>query len=413
MEEEKKVEESKSEKEVKRNYRVGYKKDILILTHKLGVVPLRSLRYLTAPTRPRMIQKAIMQMEEDGTVKIEKRGLEKVVALQPSKMQKQKYQQYIPEYIQNYYNNFSSRNLWKTSDKDMSAQIKSLRDVDAQMFFYSCGFKIGPDAKDLTKEMIGRKENSYYSSREFKRINGYMDSKPEVNNKIVSSRVNGLLLADSGFYTVYNIGNMMIQWRRLSESKLSMYVVDLLRNRCEYELDAKVKKEAIVLATSDHIFRQICELNYEKNRTYKTIYMNIDYVYDSIYGIPEDYNGKLLIEILSTEGWKGRIKHMLLDDKLIENGMFTNVPCDGYDEENETNILIFCIPDLVKLKAFVARANLECNKKKYKIYCYSYQIPLIVSLAGKNVEILKTDIEKFHKKFFEKEESELSAMGGT
>lgn len=403
-EEKKNKDETKPEKEVKRNYRVGNKREMLILIHEMGVVPLRSLRYLTAPARPRMMQKAVAQMKEDGTIKIEKRGLEKVIMLQQSKLQKKKYQQYIPDYILEYYNNFSNYNLWYTSDKDMTMQIKSLRDTDAQMFFYSCGFKIGPDAKDLTKEFIGRKENSYYSSREFKRIQGYVNGKPEVSNKIISSRANGLLLTDSGAYTVYNIGNMMIQWKRSSESKLSMYVTELLRSKCEYELDAKVKKEAIVLATSDHIFRQICELNYEKNKTYKTIYMNIDYVYDAMYGVTEDYNGKMLIEIMSTEGWKNKIKHMLLNDKLIADSMFTNVPCDGYDEESETNILIFCISDLVKLKAFVARANLECNKKKYKIYCYTYQIPLIVSLAGKNVEILKTDMEKFHEKFFEKQE---------
>ena len=395
------AEEKKNKKEVKRNYRVGNKREMLILIHEMGVVPLRSLRYLTAPARPRMMQKAVAQMEEDGTIKIEKRGLEKVIMLHHSKLQKKKYQPYIPDYVLEYYNNFSNYNLWYTSDKDMAMQIKSLRDVDAQMFFYSCGIKIGPDAKDLTTEMIGRKESSYYSSREFKRIHGYVNGKPEVNNKIISSRANGLLLLDSGAYVVYNIGNMMIQWKRSSESKLAMYVTDLLRNKCEFELDAKVRQEAIVLATSDHIFRQICELNYENNKTYKTIYMNIDYVYDSIYGVPEDYNGKLLIKIMSTEGWKNKIKHMLLDDKQIEGSMYTNVPCDGYDEETETNILIFCIPDLVKLKAFTARANLEGNKKKYKIYCYSYQLPLIISLAGKNVEIMKTDIAKFHDKFFE------------
>lgn len=396
MEQEKKRE----KKEVKPNYRVGNKKELLILLHKLGVIPFRSLRLLTAPARPRILQQAIYQMERDHVVKIEKRGNEKIVMLQNTELQRKKYQEYLPALLIDYYNDFSNRNLWRTSEKDVVGQVKVIRDTDAQMFFYACRFQIGPDAKDISKELIEMEERSYYSSRELKRLDGYNDGKASSGKKISASRVNGMMLADSGAYAVYNLGNQMIEWRRFSEVKLSTYITELMRKRSAYEQNAKIPKEAIVLATTDKIFHQICELNYEKNKTYRVTYMNIDYVYDSIYAVPEDINGKLLIDIMSSRGWKYRIKQMLLRPEYIEDQKFTTVPCDGYDQINDVYILIFCIPDLVKLKSYVARANLEGNKKKYRVYCYSYQIPLLVTLAGTNIEILRTDINKFHDKYF-------------
>ena len=82
----------REKKEVKPNYRVGNKKELLILLHKLGVIPFRSLRLLTAPVRPRILQQAIYQMERDHVVKIEKRGNEKIVMLQNTELQRKKYQ---------------------------------------------------------------------------------------------------------------------------------------------------------------------------------------------------------------------------------------------------------------------------------------------------------------------------------
>lgn len=404
MKEEQKKQQKEKQKEIKPNYRVGNKKEILELLYTIGVIPYRSLRLLTAPAYARMYQRAINQMEQDGVIKVEKRGTEKVIMLQSTELQRKKYEKYLPEKLLDYYNSFSKRSLWALTEKNISVQTKAIRDTDAQMFFYACGFMIGPRAKDLTREMIEETENSYYSSREIKSVCGYKPNKDVTSKKITSSRVNGMLLSSGGTFAVYNLGNQMIEWRRFNELKFATYMGQLLRERSTYELDAKIPKEAIVMASSDSIFRQICELNYEKNRNYHVTYMNIDYVYDSIYAVPEDANGKMLMDIMNTRSWRRRIKELMLKPEYIEDSMYTQIPCDGYDKENDVHILIFCIPDLVKLKTFVARANLEGNKKKYRIYCYTYQIPLLVSLAGSNVEILKTDIKKFHDKYFAEKE---------
>lgn len=391
----------KEKQNIKPNYRIGLKNELLTILHITGVIPYKSLRLLADP--PTMYQRAIRQMEQDGVVKIEKRGADKIICLQNTATQKNKYQEYLSERIVEYYKEYGNRNLWKMSE-DAPERNKTMRDTDAQMFFYGCGYQIGPLAKDLNSEMIGEKEKSYYSSREIKRIEGYQDGKPKTNKKITASRVNGIIISDGGNYIVYNLGNKMIEWRRFSEVKMATYVTELIRKRSIYEQNAKMPKEAIVLATTDRIFHQICELNYERIRTYRVTLMNIDYSYQSVYAVPENQDGKMLMHIMEQKGWKHDIKTRLLKESEIEDQKFTNIPCDGYDTENDRYTLIFCIPDLVKLKAFTARANLESDPKKYRIYCFTYQIPLIVSLAGTNVTILKTDIKSFYDKYYREKE---------
>lgn len=389
------------EQGVKPNYRIGNKNEILTLLHITGIIPYKSLRLLA--DTPTMHQRAIRQMEKDGVVKIEKRGTEKYICLQKSESQKKKYQEYLPENIIQYYKDYGSRNLWKMTEK-VTEQNKVIRDTDAQMFFYGCGYHIGPYAKDINTDLIGEDENSYYSSREIKRIDGYTDGKSKTNKKVTASRVNGILINGGGNYIVYNLGNQMIEWKRFSEVKMATYVTELIRKRSMYEQEAKMPREAIVLATTDRIYHQICELNYERNRTYRVTLMNIDYSFQSIYAVPEDKNGKLLIRIMGQKSWKHDIRKRLLSEKELENKIYTTVQCDGYDTDNDIYTLIFCIPDLVKLKAFTARANLESNPKKYRIYCFTYQIPLIMSLAGTNVTILKTDIKSFYDKYYSEKE---------
>lgn len=389
------------EQSVKPNYRIGNKNEILTLLHITGIIPYKSLRLLA--DTPTMHQRAIRQMEKDGVVKIEKRGTEKYICLQKSESQKKKYQEYLPENIIQYYKDYGSRNLWKMTEK-VAEQNKVVRDTDAQMFFYGCGYRIGPYAKDINTDLIGENESSYYSSREIKRIDGYTDGKSKTNKKVTASRVNGILINGGGNYIVYNLGNQMIEWKRFSEVKMATYVTELIRKRSMYEQEAKMPREAIVLATTDRIYHQICELNYERNRTYRVTLMNIDYSFQSIYAVPEDKNGKLLIRIMGQKSWKHDIRKRLLSEKELENEIYTTVQCDGYDTDNDIYTLIFCIPDLVKLKAFTARANLESNPKKYRIYCFTYQIPLIMSLAGTNVTILKTDIKSFYDKYYSEKE---------
>ena len=77
MKEEQKKQQKTKQKEIKPNYRIGNKKEILELLYTIGVIPYRSLWLFTTPLHPRMYQRAVTQMEQDGVIKVEKRGKER------------------------------------------------------------------------------------------------------------------------------------------------------------------------------------------------------------------------------------------------------------------------------------------------------------------------------------------------
>ena len=87
----------------KLNYKKRYKNEILRLIYMCGLIPYRSLRILAA--EPRMYQRAIRKMEEDGIVAIDKKGGEKNIRLL-SKRERRKDYEYLlpPEYIEYYEN---------------------------------------------------------------------------------------------------------------------------------------------------------------------------------------------------------------------------------------------------------------------------------------------------------------------
>lgn len=387
---------------VKRNYHTGIKNELITLLHITGAIPYKDLRILRNP--PTMYQRAVKQMIEDEAVNLEKRAEQRVIYLRDVQKQNQKYLAYIDPQIVEYYLTFSNRNLWKISKSDRNGYIKALRDIEAQLIMYKSGSLIGPYAKDLSAELIGEKEDSYYTSREIKRTVEYNAGRGKntgINKKISSSRLNGFLVSGGGYYAIYNFSKKNMEWKRFSELKMAMYLVNLIRNRSELENDARMKREAILISGNDKIFEQICSLNYEKNRNYKVTLVNVDYAYDHMYAVPKDENGILLLRMLKTARWKYIIKNTMLRPEWIEDKTYISVPCDGYDREKDICMLVFCIPDLVLLKGFIARANLEENKEKFKIFCFSYQLPLLISLCGtKNVKFMQTDINTYYKKYF-------------
>lgn len=388
----------------KLNYHTGSKNELITLIHTTGIIPYKSLRHLAPPTK---YQRAVRAMVEDGTVKvesvdIEKRRKEKIVSLRIESRQIEKYEDFVDQRLKDYYKTYGTRNYWKTTCGNTADIAKAIKDADAQIYLYACGYKIGPDKKDMTMDFLGKNESSFYISREIKKIDGYSDGKN--SKRITASRATGVLLTGGGNYILYNLGNRIIEWKRFSEVKFSTYVNELVRNKSEIEYEAKMKKEAIILSTNNNVLNQICSLNYSQNKSYKVTLMNIDYVYDYVYSVPEDDNGKVLLKIMGIPAWKYKIKNRYLKHDDIENQKFTSIPCDGYDKEKDVYILMFCIPDLVKLKSFCARANLEGNKNKYKILCYNHQIPLVVSLVGKNATIMSIDVKQLYNKCFGEKE---------
>lgn len=355
-----------------------------------------------------MYQRAIMDMEKAGTVIVDKRGGEKNVRLRNHRWRREEYEDFIPE---EYMRHYEQTAVGVVSDLSGGAKNKTtpgriLKNSATQIMMYACGIEISPDKRDLRNEMLEDEDLVYYNSNEIKQIEAYRDQVThekkdgEYSKKLVNSRINGVLISPGGVYAIYNIGNTLIEWKRFGEVKMAVYIAGLIRHKSISDVSINGPKEAIVIARADSLYKKICLGSYHKNS--KTILLNIDYAYDRLYAVPESRDGVTMLKMMVVNGWRMRILDSILpkEEQLAANDV--SVECDGYDASTGVYKLVFCIPNLQKLKSFAARAEFASDRDHYYIYCFTYQMQLILDVGGEHVKILKTDIEMFYKDYFTK-----------
>lgn len=354
-----------------------------------------------------MYQRAVKEMEKDGTVQVDMKGGEKNVRLRNHRWRKSDYESYIPMEYMEYYERTAVKIIADLSDgeKNRSTPLKILKNCATQIMMYACGIEISPDKRDLRKEMLKDDDLAYYNSNEIKQIESYHDmvthdkKSGSYSKKLINSRINGVLISPGGVYAIYNIGNALIEWKRFGEVKMASYIASLIRNKSIAEVSINEPKEAIVIAQNSSLFTRICLGSYKKNS--KIILMNIDYAYDSLYAVPESREGVLMLKMMIQKGWRGKILDSILEkeEQLAKNDV--TVECDGYDRATGRYKLVFCIPNLQKLKSFVTRADFAADRNKYYIYCYSHQAQMLMDIAGINVTILQIEIKQFYTEYFE------------
>lgn len=391
----------------KANYKKGYKNEIIQLIYICGMIPYRSLRLLA--DTPRLYQRAIKEMEKEEILTIDKKGGEKNIRLQDRRYKKTKYEPYIPQEYIKYYEGVSREVLRRLGEEDYMAAKREMRNSSTKIMMYASGIEITPDKRDLHMEMIKQNDKCYYNSAEIKAESGYkneievvIEKNGEKSSKLNNTRINGLLVSPGGNYAVYNIGKEMIEWKRKGEIKIAAAIANLIRKKREDEYSLTKEKEAIIIAQTTNQYIRIINNTNEK-KTGKMNLINIDYTYDRVYAIPENRNGVMMLKIMTQKGWRKKILDSIVSEEAQKASDRSNIDCDGYDEENELYQLVFCIPDLAKLKNYIRRAQIEDDKKKFRIYCYTHQLPIIAAIAGEYVNVSKVDIEKYYQLYFNEE----------
>lgn len=356
-----------------------------------------------------MYQRAITDMEKAEIVTVDNRGGEKNVRLRNHRWRRNEYENYIPETYMEYYEQTAVGAILDLSSgsKDKTTASRILKNSATKIMMYACGIEIGPDKRDLRREMLENEDVIYYNSNEIKQIESYHDQvhtqktkKGEYSKKLINSRINGVLISPGGIYAIYNIGNALIEWKRFGEVKMATYIAGLIRHKSIADVSINNPKEAIVIARTDLLFAKICLGHYKKNS--KTVLMNIDYAYDRLYAVPESRDGVIILKMMIKNGWQKKILDSIIPETEQLAKETVSVECDGYDSDKGIYKLVFCIPNLQKLKSFVARAEFAAERERYYIYCFTYQANLIVNVAGTNVKLLKTDLNDFYKNYFNK-----------
>lgn len=371
------------------SYMRGIRRDIVKLLYQQGYIYSKALPLLR--DNPRITQRKLRQMEKEGVINIQKeKGM---ITLKNYITNRVQYESCMPEGYEEYYRNVASQEKkYLSDDKALSRAKKS---SETYIFAYGSGIPVAFDEKPLlTQEgcMIKKEDVAYYTSKEIKQCVAYM----EESNKLDAGRINGCMVSPGGIYPIYNIGYRTIEWRKLDEEKIKIHIKRTINDRSEIK---GTVNSCILLHKRSNVIHQILHKRVQKNGDKQTIC--IDFMYEHMYILPLSRQGQMMMEIMSTEGWKKQ----LLDDfipkeKQSENRNLT-IACDGVEEKDGhvSYILLFAIPDINRLKLFLSRAQMDNDKSKYKVYCFTHQYDIVVRELEDYAEIFGLDIEEYYKQY--------------
>ena len=208
------------------------------------------------------------------------------------------------------------------------------------------------------------------------------------------------MLSPGGVYGVYNVDDSLIEWRKYGELKMAHYIADILNNNYEPYIESNVSKVdfAVIMASDNRIYQEIIKGEYKNKDTY--IKMNIDFTYPQMYAVPLDKNGQKMMSIMVMEKWREKLNESVLSEEEMIEAATCGIICDAKEttaEGKEIYKLLFCIPDLTRLKHFLVQTQLRPDKSKYQIYCFDYQLEMLAGLVGEYAEVYSMPIDEYLK----------------
>lgn len=391
---------------VKKNYKKGTRREIIELLHMCGVIPEKSLRYLNGKNYKVMRMK-ISEMIKEGVVKYVKRGrLPRILMLEESKREEAGYSDSLPPELLSYYEEYVKKadikrflysgkkekglpneNGEKTEKvyvNDSEAH-RIFLNSDTMLFMYGCGIQTLATIKEDKDYRAIRPV--YYNAREIK---NKVDYKADIETrdgevKLNYSRIRGLLISDGGIYAVYR-ASTRATYKQSGEYKMKFYLDRLVNKKVER---GKEVTEAVFIA-DDNASEIVKNILVPKEGEKKFLFTSMEFVYKRIYSLPPDVNGQKLLKVFTHHDWQ---KKILQSFELPRVPEMEGVVCDGYD--GKTYYYVFCIPDIKRFKKFIARAEIENDKKKYVVICFDWQVPLMKKTIGLYATIKKVPFEKY------------------
>ena len=221
------------------------------------------------------------------------------------------------------------------------------------------------------------------------------------SQKITNSRINGVSITKGGVYAMYSTGKNTPEWKRNGEVKMAACIQAVVARSVENVDLSDYEKEAVIISKKDSTFVKVVESEYKAHSQRRTL-MNIDYAYEHMYSLPSSYEGIRVFRTMQLHNWQAKIKEQLLSSEEIKESNYVSVSCDGYDKREGIYKLIYCIPDMTKLKSFSKRAAIDEEKEKYHIYCYESQLPLIraVTRNGKYAKLFIVNMDGMEEELY-------------
>lgn len=288
------------------------------------------------------------------------------------------------------------------------AQNKLINDVSAKLFAEICGIENKSKEKNICPDS---NKAMYYDSTNIKRLGSYEASfttdKNSQSKKLNNSRINGLTISRGGIYSIYSTGNIMPEWKRKGEERMISSIKALVIRNINDMHVTDYESEAVIISKVDSTYTRIVKEENTKGIN-KRMLMSVDYAYEHMYSVPYTVDGIKIFTMMQKAGWQAKIKSQMLSHNEMTESMYVSVPCDGYDKKEGIYKLVYCIPDMVKLKGFAKRAAIEEDRERYHIYCYKSQLPIIAPVIQGNAKVFVISIDDMIRELESSEKDSLS-----
>lgn len=248
------------------------------------------------------------------------------------------------------------------------------------------------------KDVVHKSPPKYYSR--FEVFNDIKVSKYEelyvpavdtVRHELTANTRNlGLLVSEGDIYSCYCPNKELLRWYHSSE-KIQQQFLGIY---CKYRFGTN-RVVPLHFVASNNIILRILE-----NDARVKIMQNLLYAdglkTGEMYALPISEEGISHLKEMTEKNWKNRsLRNIGVTFEEVKEAELSSIACDAVRtvDGRQLFILNYCIPNLVKLKAFSKACKTEKLHKTsdFVIYCYPYQRELIDAYIGTACNIVEVE----------------------
>lgn len=379
----------------KKNYKKGYRYEIMRLLHINGAISYNTLKLL--PGSPVMNERAYRKLRDEEIVEIVQRANRRMIILKDYEERKTEYEESLPPIYSDYYCEKGKAIRKKVKSGTPNAAERAARCGEVLAMMRSAG--VMSYLEECPKYAWGQpydiNESYYHDSLDIKNTGIQYPSYSGEGKNLSSTRIIGCINSPGGDYGIYNVSKGLIEWSRSGELKVATHLRRI--SGAAYNASEEREVNAIVYMKDLALVEQIVN-NENIKRTVNLI--SIDNVYPHMYALPIDDIGIGMTELLTKQSWQEHVYSQLITEKEYIDAKGLTVACDGYDGERYK--LIYCVPDITKLKLFLRKAQADLDAKNFILYCFDWQEQHVRNMADHITTIKVIPFDTFYSAVKEK-----------
>ena len=272
---------------------------------------------------------------------------------------------------------------------------RALRHNEASFMFIASGVPVLADERPSIDSIDNtHRPIAYYPSYEI-RDAGPLEGKEK--NKMAAGRLLGAYMLPYDIYPVYKFESHLLKYNGIDRE---LYAMNFIRrtffnqnSKTEQKNYSANKSSAIFLYENDSTMAKMTIPPFTRKENESQYITTQSWLYNEMFAVPYIKESRALIRLMAKEDWRQRIIHSVLGEG--HKPIRALVVHDGF--KDETYELVFCVPDIKKLSAFIQIAHTYSDPSKYALYCYPWQEGFIRQLTSElymNIIVVEDNLEE-------------------